>query len=351
MNDRKDTPMAGTEPPPEPLPSSPIPFVRPEEAERQSETWLDRLRSAVGLRSFTAREELEEALEEASTDGAFTPEERAMLSNVLGLREIRVADIMVPRADVEAVNIEATLGELMAEFRENGHSRMPVYRESLDEPVGMVHLKDLMLHLARTAAVPARDDSPPGVDLTRVDLSQTVGEAGLVRNVLFVPASMPVAKLLTTMQTSRMQMALVIDEFGGTDGVVSIEDAVETIVGDIEDEHDEDEPEIAADGHGAFVADGGASVEEVAAAVGGELGKDREEDEVETIGGLVFGLLGRIPAPGETVIVPGGYEVHILDADQRRIRKLRIKRTVTLPPASGAAADLNGAEPRAASRA
>jgi CBS domain containing-hemolysin-like protein len=351
MNDRKDTPMAGIEPAPEPLPSSPVPFARPEAAERPADTWLDRLRAAVGLRSFTAREELEEALEEASTDGAFAPEERAMLSNVLGLREIRVADIMVPRADVEAVDIDATLGELMAEFRENSHSRMPVYRESLDEPVGMVHLKDLMLYLARTAAVPSREKAPPSVDLTRVDLSQTVGEAGLVRKVLFVPASMPVAKLLTTMQTARMQMALVIDEFGGTDGVVSLEDAVETIVGDIEDEHDEDEPEVAPDGNGAFVADGSASVEEVAAAVGGELGRDRDEDEVETIGGLVFSLLGRIPSPGETVVVPGGYEVHILDADQRRIRRLRIKRTAPLPAAPDSTGEADGNEPRAASRA
>ncbi|MCW5716812.1 MAG: HlyC/CorC family transporter [Bauldia sp.] len=347
MNDRKDTPLAGVEPAPEPLPSSPPPGARPGEGD----TWLDRLRGAVGLRSATAREELEEALEEASTDDAFTPEERAMLSNVLGLREVRVEDIMVPRADVEAVDIDATLGELMAEFRENGHSRMPVYRDSLDEPVGMVHIKDLMLYLAKTAAVPSRNDARPAVDLSRVDLSRTVGEAGLVRNVLFVPASMPVAKLLTTMQTSRMQMALVIDEFGGTDGVVSIEDAVEAIVGEIEDEHDEDEPEIAPDGDGAFVADGGAGVEEVAAAVGGDLGKDRDEDEVETIGGLVFSLLGRIPATGETIIVPGGYEVRILDADQRRIRRLRIERLAALPGTPATAPGAEGTEPRTASRA
>lgn len=348
MNDRKDTPPAGMEPAPEPLPSPP-PVARPEEAERPAETWLDRLRAAVGLRNATAREELEEALEEASTDDAFTPEERAMLSNVLGLREIRVADVMVPRADVEAVDVEATLAELMSEFRESGHSRMPVYRDSLDEPVGMVHIKDLMLHLAKTAAVPSRHGAPATVDLRRVDLSQTVGEAGLVRNVLFVPASMPVAKLLTTMQTSRMQMALVIDEFGGTDGVVSIEDVVETIVGDIEDEHDEVEPEITADADGWFVADGGASVEDVARATGGDLGKDRDEDEVETIGGLVFSLLGRIPVKGETVIVPGGYEVRILDADQRRIRRLRIRRNA--PAAAPAVPEAPDAETRAASRA
>lgn len=349
MNDRKDTAQTGIEPAPEPLPSQ-LPLVRHEETERPAETWLDRLRSAVGLRSYTAREELEDALEEASSDDAFTPEERAMLSNVLGLREIRVSDVMVPRADVLAVDIDTTLAELMSEFRENGHSRMPVYRGSLDEPVGMVHIKDLMLHLAKAASAPPRNNAPPTIDLGRVDLAQTIAEAGLLRNVLFVPASMPVAKLLTTMQTSRMQMALVIDEFGGTDGVVSIEDVVETIVGDIEDEHDEVEPEIAPDGDGWFIADGGAEVEEVAAVVGGELGKDRTEDEVETIGGLVFSLLGRIPSPGEDVIVPGGYEVRILDADQRRIRRLRIRRTAPAPQAI-ATGSAEEPETRAASRA
>jgi CBS domain containing-hemolysin-like protein len=261
---------------------------------------------------------------------------------------MRVADIMVPRADMYAVDLDATLAELLAEFRESGHSRMPVYRETLDDGVGVIHVKDLVDYMANAATVPARGKKGPGIDFSRLDLSRTVAESDLVREVLFVPPSMPVANLLALMKSQRRQMALVIDEFGGTDGLVSIEDAVETIVGEIEDEHDEEEPpEIVAEKNGSFVMDAGSSLDDVAAAVGGDFAKDRDDKEVDTIGGVVFSLLGRIPTTGEKVSVPG-FEIQILDADQRRIHRLRIR---PVPPEASEPAEPVTDIERAASRA
>jgi CBS domain containing-hemolysin-like protein len=311
------------------------------------ESWLDRLWAAVGLRPSSAREDLQYALEEEEVDPAFSPEERLMLQNILSLRETRVEDIMVPRANINAVDVDATLAELIAEFQESGHSRMPVYRDSLDDPIGMIHIKDLMGYFARTASLtppPAADgEAPaPSYDLARIELAQRIGETDLVRKVLFVPPSMPVATLLATMQSSRTQMALVIDEYGGTDGIVSIEDAVETVVGEIEDEYDDEEPMLVDEGAGIFIADAQTQLDEVAERVSPALALGETGEDVETIGGMVFRLLGRIPTAGETVAAPGGFSFEILDADQRRVKKLRI-----LPPKpAGEAAD--GQAPEAA---
>jgi CBS domain containing-hemolysin-like protein len=256
-----------------------------------------------------------------------------MLANILRLREVRVDDVMVPRADIEAVEIGIALGELLAGFRRSGHSRMPVYRESLDDPVGLVHIKDLMVHVAEAASVAAPSgaggSTAPSetLDLTRVDLTRSLADTSLVRSILFVPPSMPVATLLASMQASRMQMALVIDEYGGTDGLVSLEDAVEMIVGDIEDETDEDTgPMIVPDGNGGFLADARADLAELAAAIGEPIGIGDDGEDIDTVGGLVFGLIGRIPVRGELIATPGGYEFEILDADPRRIKRLRITR-------------------------
>ncbi|HMN85759.1 MAG TPA: transporter associated domain-containing protein, partial [Bauldia sp.] len=228
----------------------------------------------------------------------------------------------VPRADIDAVEIGTSLGELLIQFEKSGHSRMPVYRETLDEPVGLVHIKDLMSYAARAAGLDGG-----GVDLTRVDLGKPLGSADLVRDILFVPPSMPVTSLLDAMQASRMQLALVIDEYGGTDGLVSLEDAVEMVVGDIEDEHDDEEgPMIAPDGDGAFVADARADLDEVSAAVGADFAPGEEGEDIDTIGGLVTSLLGRVPVRGELVALPGGLEAEILDADPRRIKRLRLYR-------------------------
>jgi CBS domain containing-hemolysin-like protein len=303
----------------------------PAESERSPESWLDKLRGVMGLRSTASfREDLADALADDGAAAAFTPDERAMLGNILHLREVRVDDVMVPRADIAAVDINVSLGDLLAAFRESGHSRMPVYRETLDDPVGMVHIKDLMGFVTGAAVVTPeemkkrRKRFPADLDLRKVDLSKSLAETELVRTTLFVPPSMPVAVLLASMQATRVQMALVIDEYGGTDGLVSLEDVVEIIVGDIEDEHDESGPMIVPDGDGGFVADARADLDEVAKAIGSDLAAGEDGEDVDTIGGLVFNLLGRIPVRGELVAVPGDFEIEILDADPRRIKRLRI---------------------------
>jgi CBS domain containing-hemolysin-like protein len=304
-----------------------------EPGERPQDTWVDKLRAAVGLKgSGSIREDLADALAAGDVSGGFTPEERAMLANILRLRELRVDDVMVPRADIEAVEIGIRVGDLLASFRNSGHSRMPVYRESLDDPVGLVHIKDLMIYVAERAMSGDQGEAAPEpsagrLDLARVDLALPLADTNLVRNILFVPPSMPVAALLASMQASRMQMALVIDEYGGTDGLVSLEDAVEMIVGDIEDESDEDTgPMIVPDGNGGFLVNARADLDELAAAIGEDLGAAGDGEDIDTVGGLVFDLIGRIPVRGELVSTPGGYEIEILDADPRRIKRLRITR-------------------------
>jgi CBS domain containing-hemolysin-like protein len=304
------------------------------DGERPHERWLDRLKAALGLKApATIREDLAEALADDEVASAFTPEERAMLANILRLREVRVDDVMVPRADIDAVDIGITVGDLLVKFRESGHSRMPVFRETLDDPVGFVHIKDLMAYIAHAAAVTpdpekkAKRRAHADLDLRKIDLTKNLGEAELVRNILFVPPSMPVPALLASMQATRMQMALVIDEYGGTDGVVSLEDVIEMVVGDIEDEYDDDSGEmIVPEGDGVFLADARADLDDVAAAVGADFSLGEESEDVDTIGGLVYSLIGRIPVRGELIAVPGGFEFEILDADPRRIKRLRIYR-------------------------
>jgi CBS domain containing-hemolysin-like protein len=300
----------------------------------------------VGLKApGSLRDDIEDALDAGEADNTFSAEERRMLRNILHLREVRVDDIMVPRADIEAVDIGVSLAGLFARFRASGHSRMPVFRDSLDDPVGLVHIKDLMIHITATAAVPGEaGEASAAFDLRTVDLGGSLGDSGLVRNILFVPPSMPVAVLLPTMQASRMQMALVIDEYGGTDGLVSLEDAVEEIVGDIEDETDEDTgPMIVPDGKGGFFANARAELDELAAVIGENIAVGDTGEDIDTIGGLIFGITGRIPVRGELVSTPSGYEFEILDADPRRIKRVRIvrrpaaeqRRRQRTPPESG----------------
>jgi CBS domain containing-hemolysin-like protein len=210
---------------------------------------------------------------------------------------------------------------------------MPVFRETLDDPVGFVHIKDLMAYIAHAAAVTPDPEKKvkrrahADLDLRRIDLTKNLGEAELVRNILFVPPSMPVPALLASMQATRMQMALVIDEYGGTDGVVSLEDVIEMVVGDIEDEYDDDSGQmILPEGDGVFLADARADLDDVAAAVGADFALSEESEDVDTVGGLVYSLIGRIPVRGELIAVPGGFEFEILDADPRRIKRLRIYR-------------------------
>jgi CBS domain containing-hemolysin-like protein len=302
--------------------------------------WFDRAKSALRFKASTnVRDDLTQALDNDEGAEIFVPEERAMLSNILSLREVQVDDVMIPRADIDAVEIGTSVHDILAKFRESGHSRMPVFRSTLDDPVGLVHIKDLMAYITGSAAVIAESDagaetgvsgkqeSQVDIDLGKVDLSRSVAEADLVRDILFVPPSMPVPALLASMRAARMHMALVIDEYGGTDGVVSLEDAIEAVVGDIEDEHDEAaDAMIVPDGEGGLLADARADLDDVAAAIGVDLASLEKNDDVDTIGGLVQNLIGRIPVRGELITLPGGFELEVLDVDPRRIKRLKIHR-------------------------
>ena len=276
------------------------------------------------------REDLADALSERATEdtaASFSPAERAMLNNILRLRELRVEDVMVPRADIEALDLSTKLGDLLSLFEESGRSRMPVYHETLDDPRGMVHIRDVVGHITRTAKQKRRTrkgSAQAPLDLSNVDLSQTVEDAAIVRPVLFVPPSMLASDLMARMQADRIQMALVIDEYGGTDGLVSLEDIVEMVVGDIEDEHDDDEPLITRAGDGVFVVDAKAEIEDVADVIGGAFAAGEHAEDVDTIGGMIFNTLGRVPARGEVVQAIPGFEFHVLDADPRRVKRVRI---------------------------
>jgi len=298
--------------------------------ERSQDGWLERLRSAVGFKTNgSLRENLASALaEEEDGPAAFTPEERRLLRNILHLREVRVDDVMVPRADIDSVDERVPLGELLKLFREAGHSRMPVSRETLDDPIGMVHIKDVMSYIAERAITQAGDDAD-ALDLRQVDLATALCDMDIIRPVLFVPPSMPAADLMAKMQATRIQMALVIDEYGGTDGLASLEDLVETVVGDIEDEHDDsEEPMIARIGDDVWLADARVALDDAQEEIGSDFVIGEHGDDVDTLGGLMFTLLGRIPVRGELISTPQlpGFEFEVLDADPRRIRRLRLYR-------------------------
>lgn len=261
----------------------------------------------------------------ADDDRPLQDAERSMLLNLLKFRSVRVEDVMVPRANVIAVEADTSFPDLVKVFREAGHSRLPLYRTTLDDPIGMIHIKDVMACFG--AGDGAEDKASRACVVAPLSLSK------LVRKVLFVPASMPAADLLVQMQTERIHMALVIDEYGGTDGLVTIEDLVETIVGDIEDEHDTDDGMecLALDG-GGFQADARIEIVDFEDMTKLKLGlADTETEEVDTLGGLVFTLAGRVPRRGEIIRHPGGYDFEIVEADPRRIRRLRVLPRAALP--------------------
>jgi CBS domain containing-hemolysin-like protein len=325
----------------------PLPSVGDPGAAR--ERWYERLLQRLHLRSRDSiRDDLEDALAETGEDPDFSPKERTMLKNVLGLHRIRVDDVMVPRADIIAVAADTTLGELLGIFRTAGHSRLPVYGETLDDPKGMVHIRDFIDFVAARAeqgvsglsGEPGQGGEAPS--LGEVDLSLTLASAQILRPVLFAPPSMPAVDLLVRMQATRTHMALVIDEYGGTDGLVSIEDLVEIVVGDIEDEHDDAAKRMIVRGDdNTFVADGRASLDEVSEALGIDLAGDDMAEEIDTLGGLIGTLAGRVPSRGELVAGPNGLEFEVLDADPRRLKRVRIHRREPVlegaPEASNAA--------------
>lgn len=294
--------------------------------------FFQRLKDMLSFRkNVSLRQDLEVVLGQGDADLTFTPEERAMLSNILALREVRADDVMVPRADIDAVDATISLGELIFLFEESRHSRMPVYRETLDDPIGMVHVKDLMAFVMEQAEKNPKDDNGArrndivDYDLSNVDLAIPLNKAKILRPVLFIPPSMPAFDIFAKMQATRSQMALVIDEYGGTDGLVSMEDVVEAIVGDIEDEHDDEAgPQIVKVAENRWTADARASLDDVCEALGISLDISADGDDVDTIGGLLFTELGRIPVRGEVVRALEDYDLEIIEADPRRIRKVRI---------------------------
>lgn len=281
------------------------------------------LRGDGGTKSI--RESLEEVIEESErSDAALSAQERMMLANLLKFGEMRVDDVMVPRADIVAVDETTSLCDLVRAFREAQHSRLPIYRETLDDPTGLVHIKDV---LSLVEIGPDGSLRWPDEPITKIK-----------RDLLFVPPSMPARELLLKMQTTHMHLALVIDEYGGTDGLVSIEDLVEEIVGDIDDEHDIDEaPRLRALPNGVYDADARFYLEDFKEETGIALAPADPEEEVDTLGGLVVSLLGRVPQRGEIVHYPGGYEFEVLEADPRRVKRLRIRPASSAPaePLSG----------------
>lgn len=284
-------------------------------------SWFERLTANLGFSSTPdARKLIEEAIDNA--DGAvFTVAERAMLQKTLRFKDLRVEYAAVPRADIVAIDEDETLGRLLAVFAQCGHSRVPVFRDTLDEPVGMVHMKDLMNWII---AQSAQAGAEGGVNLGAADLSLPITQAEIIREVIFAPPSMSALDLLVRMQSRHIHLALVIDEYGGTDGLVTIEDLLEEVVGDIEDEHDADDvPLIAQDGN-VLIADARAELEDVAHKLGKPLLMDNDE-EVDTLGGLVFTMLGRVPVRGEIVKHPAGLEIEVLDADRRRVKRLKVR--------------------------
>jgi magnesium and cobalt transporter len=263
-------------------------------------------------RNSTMRESLEEVIEESEREAQeLSSQERLMLANLLTFGGLSVSDVMVPRADIIAVEEQTSLSELIDLFREAQHSRLPVYRETLDDPLGMIHVKDV---LALVETGPDGQLIWPQTPITK-----------LKRELLFVPAAMPALDLLMRMQASRIHLALVVDEYGGTDGLVSIEDLVEQIVGEIGDEHDiEEPPGIVMRPDGKYDADARVTLEDFRQRTGIDLTKLEREEDVDTLGGLVAAHLGRVPVRGE-IVSHAGLEFEILEADARHAKRLRIR--------------------------
>jgi CBS domain containing-hemolysin-like protein len=314
----------------------PVPVPRPSEVAREGgESWLGRmLRTLFGWKAGSIRQDLEVVLEAgAPADTGFSPAERTMLKNVLGLRGRRVEDVMVPRADIVAVQQDVPLGELIKVLKVAAHSRLAVYNDTLDDPVGMVHIRDLIAYMAAQAAVSPEVNArrkkpfPADLDLKLVDLGLPLSSTKIIREILFVPPSMPVIDLFAKMQATRIHLSLVIDEYGGTEGLVSIEDIVEQIVGEIEDEHDEQAlPTVIRQRDGSFLADARTSIEDVVATLGAEFEVGDAAEEVDTLGGYLVTKVGRVPVRGELVPGPDDFEIEVVDADPRRVKKVRIYR-------------------------
>ncbi|MEO1662398.1 MAG: hemolysin family protein [Pseudomonadota bacterium] len=244
-------------------------------------------------------------------EGSVAPSQKEMRLRIADFEKARVDDVMIPRAEIIAVELSTSLEDLIQLYATEAHSRLPVYRETLDDPVGVVHIRDVIGEIARANGEVAAEDDVP---LER-----------LRRDILFVPPSMPLPDLLVKMQASRTHLALVVDEYGGTDGLVSLEDLVEEIVGDIEDEHDEEVAMLVRRGRQAWEVDARMETEDFAEETGIEL--ELEDHDVDTLGGVAFALAGRVPLRGEVLPHPKGVELEILESDVRRIQRLVVRQT------------------------
>jgi magnesium and cobalt transporter len=277
---------------------------------------IARIRTLLGRRphEHSLREsiaELVQEAEDAQSEPGEPPEldrhERALIANVLRLRETTADDVMVPRADIVAMRVDVTLAQALEQIRNDGHSRLPVYREQLDEVVGMVHVKDVFAYVGRPEAFSLE---------------------AILRKPLMVAPQTPVLDLLLQMRQQRVHMALVVDEYGGIDGLVTIEDLVETITGDIADEHDDEAvPMVTERPDGALDVNARMSVADFERRMGPILTEDERDTDIDTVGGLVFTLAGRVPAKGEVVSHTSGLEFRVLDSDPRRIRRVRVRKT------------------------
>lgn len=283
-----------------------------------SRSLVGRLRSLIRPRAAESdlREAIEELIDESqSAPAEFDARERELLRNTLKLREITAYDVMIPRADIVAVPHDVTLADLVQKLARESHSRMPVYRDTLDDIIGFVHIKDVIPFWGGTKEFRLDD---------------------IVRRVLFVAPSMRVLDLMLEMRKTRIHLALVVDEYGGIDGLVSIEDIVEEIVGEIDDEHDVDEgPRLIKEASGSFVVDARLPLGDFEETAGPVLTSEEREADLDTVGGLVVSLAGRVPGRGEIIAHPAGYEFEVLDADPRRVKRLRARRIAApLPPAT-----------------
>ena len=279
-------------------------------AQPQPRSILHRVRQRLRGRHRDSIAELVQQSADDSHQNGTAPEldrqERALIANVLRLRGMTADDVMIPRADIIGMPVDVTLEQALDQIRREGHSRLPVYREQLDDILGMVHIKDLFSYVGRPEAFKLE---------------------ALLRRPLMVAPQIPVLDLLLQMRQARMHLALVVDEYGGIDGLLTIEDLVEEIVGDIADEHDEVEgPMIIERPDGALDLDARLPIADFEARLGPTLLDDERGADIDTIGGLVFTLAGRVPARGEVISHPSGLEFRILDSDARRIRRLRARR-------------------------
>ncbi len=322
--------------------------------EKPGPSWFAALRTRLGLQDpQTLRDTLEDALrgDADAASSAFSNEEREMLLRLLRFSALRVDDVMVPRADITAIEEDEPISALIDLFREAGVSRIPLYNDTLDDPRGMIHIKDFFTWLMTEGATATKQTGGESktkngsvkdlrhLDLAKVDLQRPIAVTKVRRPILFVPPSMPAMNLLIRMQSTRNHMALVVDEYGGTDGLVTIEDLVEQIVGAIEDEHDEaDADHIVEDPKSGMTAAARTPIAELETRIGIKLLTADEEEDIDTLGGLVFAIVGRVPARGEIVRHQSGVEFEVLDADPRRVKKLRVIQPTIEPAAPAPAA-------------